>query len=95
MLDDVCVFFVVLLFLYGMMIKVVVGGGGCGMCVVYDVQVIVDVYVCCVFEVIVVGGGGDVYVEVLVFLLCYIEIQIVVDVYGYVVYFGECECSLQ
>lgn len=56
------------------MIKVVLGGGGWGMCIVCDVDSLNEFYDCVKLEVKVVFGNDEVYVEKLVENLKYIEV---------------------
>lgn len=62
--------------MYGffIMIKVVLGGGGCGMCVVYDVKEVWEGYERVKSEVKVVFGFDEVYVEKYIFNFKYIEV---------------------
>lgn len=80
---------------YLVIIKVVGGGGGCGMCVVY-VEVLLKILIEIIkSEVKVVFGNGEVYMEKFLENLCYVEIQVLVDGQGNVIYFGECDCLMQ
>lgn len=77
------------------MLKVVVGGGGKGMCQVMeevDFDVVLVVVKC---EVKVSFGDDIMLVEKFLIQLCYVEIQVFCDSYGNGVYLFECDCLVQ
>lgn len=80
---------------YFVMIKVIVGGGGCGMCLVLDVSQFESLYKVVQGEVEVVFGNFGFYMEKFIDWFCYVEVQVLVDCYGNVVYFGERDCLIQ
>lgn len=57
-----------------MMIKVLAGGGGKGMCIVYFFDEVVEGFVCVILEVVSLFGDSCVFVEKFIIDLCYIEI---------------------
>lgn len=80
---------------YLVIIKVFGGGGGCGMCVVCsDVELVQFIFMIKV-EVKVVFSNDMVYMEKYLENLCYIEIQVLVDGQGNVIYLVECDCFMQ
>lgn len=80
---------------YLVIIKVVGGGGGCGMCVVYDEFELIKLVKLICIEVGVVFGNLMVYLEKFLINLCYVEVQVFFDGQGNVIYFGDCDCFLQ
>lgn len=62
--------------IYGFFIifKVVYGGGGCGMRVVYSYEELEENYIWVYLEVLVVFGNGVLFVEKFIEKLCYIEV---------------------
>lgn len=77
---------------YLIIIKVLLGGGGCGMWIVRFESEVKEVYECVKLEVKVVFGNDEVYVEKLIENLKYIEVQVIGDKQGNVVYFFERDC---
>lgn len=80
---------------YLVMIKVSVGGGGKGMCIVWIDQEVCEGFQFLKNEVVVSFGDDRIFIEKFVIQLCYIEIQVLVDSYGNCVYLYECECLIQ
>lgn len=77
------------------MIKVIVGGGGKGMCIVFVVDQFEKNWNLVCQEVKVVFGNDGIYIEKFVEEFCYIEFQIVGDQFGKVIYLLECDCFIQ
>lgn len=76
-------------------IKVVYGGGGCGMCVVCEEVFFKEFFERVIFEVKSVFGNGIVFVECFFDKFKYIEVQFFGDNYGNIVYLYECDCFVQ
>lgn len=80
---------------YFIMLKVLVGGGGKGMCLVCSEEEMEMVLCFLQFEVGMLFGNDVVYIEKYIENFYYIEVQILGDKYGNVIYFYEWECFIQ
>lgn len=80
---------------YPVIIKAAAGGGGKGMRVVLDEAEFSSAFVMAQSEALAAFGNADVYIEKYITQPRHIEIQIVADEKGNVVYLGERECSIQ
>jgi propionyl-CoA carboxylase alpha chain len=80
---------------YPVLIKASAGGGGKGMRVVYNEEEIEEQMQRAVSEAISAFGDGSVFIEKYVLSPRHIEIQVMADKYGNVVYLFERECSVQ
>lgn len=79
---------------YLVIIKAAFGGGGCGMCVVYQEKDLIKFISLICFEVCNVFGDDIVYMEKFLIIFWYVEIQVLVDIYGNVIYLGDWDCFL-
>ncbi len=80
---------------YPVLIKASAGGGGKGMRVVYSEEEIEEQMQRAVSEAISAFGDGSVFIEKYVLSPRHIEIQVMADKHGNVVYLFERECSVQ
>lgn len=80
---------------YPVMIKASAGGGGRGIRIVREESELIDSFLTAREESRVAFGDDDVYVEKYIENPRHIEIQILADNYGNVVYLGERDCSIQ
>jgi acetyl-CoA carboxylase, biotin carboxylase subunit len=80
---------------YPVLIKASAGGGGKGMRIVRAADDIEAAFGGATREAVGAFGYGGVYIEKLLENVKHIEIQILADTHGNVVYLGERECSLQ
>lgn len=80
---------------YPVMIKASAGGGGRGIRIVREEKELLDAFFAAREESRVAFGDDDVYVEKYIENPRHIEIQILADNYGNVVYLGERDCSIQ
>lgn len=80
---------------YPVLLKAVAGGGGKGMRVVRNPEDMESAFGSTTREATGAFGYGGVYVEKLLENVKHVEIQIIGDNFGNVVYLGERECSLQ
>jgi acetyl-CoA carboxylase biotin carboxylase subunit len=80
---------------FPVILKAAAGGGGKGMKIVRDPQVIAQAFSTATAEALASFGNGDMYVERYVEKPRHIEIQIVADEHGQIVHLGERECSVQ
>jgi acetyl-CoA carboxylase biotin carboxylase subunit len=80
---------------YPVMIKASAGGGGRGIRIVREEKELLDAFLAAREESRVAFGDDDVYVEKYIENPRHIEIQILADNYGNVVYLGERDCSIQ
>lgn len=80
---------------YPVMIKASAGGGGRGIRIVREEKELIDAFFAAREESRVAFGDDDIYVEKYIENPRHIEIQILADNYGNVVYLGERDCSIQ
>lgn len=80
---------------YPIMIKAAAGGGGKGMRMVADAQELKSAYEGARSEALRAFGDDEVYIEKLIVNPRHIEMQILGDEHGNVVWLGERECSVQ
>ncbi len=80
---------------YPVMIKAAAGGGGKGMRVAHNEEELRKGYQTARGEAGAAFGNSDVYLEKFIQRPRHVEIQILADTYGNVVYLGERDCSLQ
>ena len=80
---------------FPLLIKATAGGGGKGMREVQNIKEMPDLIQSARREAEASFGNGNVYLEKLVEGARHIEIQILADTHGSVIYLGERECSLQ
>ncbi len=80
---------------YPILIKASAGGGGKGMRVVRQSSEIENAFGAATREAVGSFGYGGVYVEKLLENVKHVEIQLLADNHGNVIYLGERECSLQ
>ncbi|MBE6067321.1 MAG: acetyl-CoA carboxylase biotin carboxylase subunit [Clostridium lundense] len=80
---------------YPVMIKASAGGGGRGIRIVREEKELLDAFFAAREESRVAFGDDDVYVEKYIENPRHIEIQILADNYGNVLYLGERDCSIQ
>jgi propionyl-CoA carboxylase alpha chain len=80
---------------YPVLLKPAAGGGGKGMRIVYDKDGIEDALLACKKETIKSFGDDQIFVERYIPVPRHIEIQIIADNHGNVVYLVERECSIQ
>lgn len=80
---------------YPVMIKAANGGGGKGLRVAHHDQEISQAFISCQSEARASFASEDVFIEKLIEAPRHIEIQILADAHGNMVYLGERECSIQ
>ncbi len=80
---------------YPVIIKAAAGGGGRGMAVVHDPQDFCETYRNTCAAAHAVFGDDTVYVERFLTGASHVEVQVLGDLYGNVVHFGERDCSVQ
>ena len=80
---------------YPVLLKPAAGGGGKGMRIVYDKDEIEDALAACKKETVKSFGDDQIFMERYIAAPRHIEIQIIADHYGNVVYLVERECSIQ
>ncbi|MDS1030087.1 acetyl-CoA carboxylase biotin carboxylase subunit [Bacillota bacterium LX-D] len=80
---------------YPVMVKASAGGGGKGMRVAYDDESLQQALLMAQREAEAAFGNSEVYIEKCIEEPRHIEIQILADKYGEVVYLGERDCSMQ
>ncbi len=80
---------------FPVMIKAAAGGGGKGMRLVRTPEELKPAFETAQSEALRAFGDGEVYIEKLIENPRHIEIQILGDEYGNIVYLGERECSVQ
>ena len=80
---------------YPVMLKAAAGGGGKGMRRVSNREELASAFASAQSEALRAFGNGDVYIEKLILQPRHIEIQVLGDEHGNVVYLGERECSVQ
>jgi len=80
---------------YPVMLKAAAGGGGKGMRRVDKREELASAFAAAQSEALRAFGNGDVYIEKLIVQPRHIEIQVLGDEHGNLVYLGERECSVQ
>jgi len=80
---------------YPVMLKAAAGGGGKGMRRVDKREELASAFAGAQSEALRAFGNGDVYIEKLIVQPRHIEIQVLGDEHGNLVYLGERECSVQ
>jgi acetyl-CoA carboxylase biotin carboxylase subunit len=80
---------------FPVIIKAVAGGGGKGMRVVLDESEFASSFMMAQSEALAAFGNADVYLEKYITQPRHIEVQIMADEKGNVVFLGERECSIQ
>jgi len=80
---------------YPVMIKAAAGGGGKGMRVAYNKEELYKGYQTARGEAAAAFGNSDLYLEKFIEEPRHVEIQILADKFGNVVYLGERDCSIQ
>lgn len=80
---------------FPVLIKASAGGGGKGMRIVHDAKELKEQFERAVSEAISAFGDGSVFIEKYISSPRHIEIQVLADNYGNVVYLNERECSIQ
>jgi len=80
---------------FPVIVKASAGGGGKGMRVVMEEAEFANAFVMAQTEALAAFGNADVYIEKYILQPRHIEIQIMADEKGNIVYLGERECSIQ
>lgn len=80
---------------FPVIIKAVAGGGGKGMRVVMSEAEFASAFVMAQSEALAAFGNADVYIEKYITEPRHIEVQVMADEKGNIVYLGERECSIQ
>ncbi len=80
---------------FPVIIKAAAGGGGKGMRVVMDEAEFANAFVMAQTEALAAFSNADVYIEKYILRPRHIEIQLIADDTGNIVYLGERECSIQ
>ena len=80
---------------FPVIVKAAAGGGGKGMRVVLEESEFANAFVMAQTEALAAFGNADVYLEKYILQPRHIEIQIMADEKGNIVYLGERECSIQ
>jgi acetyl-CoA carboxylase biotin carboxylase subunit len=80
---------------FPVIIKAAAGGGGKGMRVVMEEAEFANSFIMAQSEALAAFGNADVYIEKYITQPRHIEIQIIADDKGNIVYLGERECSIQ
>ncbi len=80
---------------YPVLVKAAAGGGGKGMRPVHDPALLTDAIAAAKREALAAFGDDTVYLEKIITEARHIEIQLLGDAHGNVIYLGERECSLQ
>lgn len=80
---------------YPVMVKATAGGGGRGIRLVQKAGELESAFVAAQQEALSCFGNADVYIEKFIVNPRHVEIQILADEFGRVLYFGERDCSLQ
>ena len=80
---------------YPVMLKAAAGGGGKGMRAIHRPEELASAFLSASDEALRAFGSGEVYLEKLIERPRHVEIQLLADQHGNVVYLGERECSVQ
>lgn len=80
---------------YPVIIKAAAGGGGRGMRVVNDHNLLKNLYLSAESEAVSAFGDGTIYMEKFICNPKHIEVQILADKHGNVIHVGERDCSVQ
>jgi acetyl-CoA carboxylase, biotin carboxylase subunit len=80
---------------YPLLVKACAGGGGRGMREVNNAEELPQLLAVARREAEAAFGDGNVYLEKLLLTARHVEVQILADLEGHVIYLGERECSLQ
>ncbi len=80
---------------YPVLLKASWGGGGKGMRIVRDESSLIQEFRAAKMEAKISFGKDDIYLEKFIEHPRHIEVQILADMYGNVVHFGERDCTLQ
>lgn len=80
---------------FPVIVKAAAGGGGKGMRVVMEETDFANAFVMAQTEALAAFGNADVYIEKYIVQPRHIEIQLMADEKGNIVYLGERECSIQ
>ncbi|HEX9020981.1 MAG TPA: acetyl-CoA carboxylase biotin carboxylase subunit [Nitrospirota bacterium] len=80
---------------FPVIVKAAAGGGGKGMRVVMDEPEFANAFVMAQAEALAAFSNADVYIEKYILQPRHVEIQLIADEKGNVVYLGERECSIQ
>ncbi|MGC8724102.1 MAG: acetyl-CoA carboxylase biotin carboxylase subunit [Acidobacteriota bacterium] len=80
---------------YPVMLKAAAGGGGKGMRLVHEAKELRGAFRDASSEAVQSFGDGSIYIEKAILKPRHIEMQILADSHGNVVYMGERECSIQ
>ncbi len=80
---------------YPVILKAAAGGGGRGMRVVRDPETLAQAFLTCQAEAGAAFGSSEIYLEKYLEDPRHIEIQILADHHGAMVYLGERDCSIQ
>ncbi len=80
---------------FPVIVKAAAGGGGKGMRVVMDEAEFANAFVMAQTEALAAFSNADVYIEKYILQPRHIEIQLMADEKGNIVYLGERECSIQ
>jgi len=80
---------------YPLLLKAAAGGGGRGMQLVYNPTELKDAFIKAANEAMAAFGNGLLYVEKYIENARHVEVQVLADHYGNVVYLGERDCTIQ
>lgn len=80
---------------YPVIIKASSGGGGRGLRVVYNESELSNAFLMAQKEAIAAFGAGELYIERYIAAPKHIEVQILADIRGDIVYLGERDCTIQ
>src|SRR5699024_9213204 len=80
---------------YPLLVKAAAGGGGRGMRRINNADEVEEQFQAAFREAMAAFGNGDMYVERYLVNARHIEVQIMADTHGNVVYLGDRDCSIQ
>ncbi len=80
---------------YPVLIKASAGGGGKGMRVVHEAEFFIDAFKTASQEAVSCFGNGAVYLEKYILKPRHIEMQLIADQHGNIIWLGERDCSVQ